>query len=245
MSEREWSEAWKTEQLVLDRLNSRRGSWLPHVVEQRSWGAIRWTSGRPAHAAASGRAVTETFVVFRPDGHDPTTRTVTERALRDPAPVLQFAGSVARKHQIVGALIGGLASAVVIAAPLALAGAAIPIVIIGAIVALTAGALAGALIAESMAVRERAKLLGDPERLRVVTGRYAPQSWLRLVEASTTLETSLPRTGPNGQDPDAQAQLAVHAALWEAAGLLLGSSDHTGVEVLAEGVERLAEAHGR
>lgn len=245
MSEREWSQAWKEQQLVVDRLNSRRGSWLPHVVEQRSWGAVRWTSGRPAHAASSGRAVTETFVVMRPDVHDSATRADIERALRDPAPVMQFAGSVARSHQVVGALVGGVALAVVVAGLLAVMGAGGSVVIIGALVALIAGAVGGAVMAESIAVRERAKLLADTGHVRVITGRYAPKSWLRLVEASTTLEASLPRLEPDGEGPDAQAHLAVHAALWEAAGLLLGSSDHTGVEVLAEGVERLAEAHGR
>ena len=47
-----------------------------------------------------------------------------------------------------------------------------------------------------------------------------------------------------GHDPEAegQSQEAVQGALWEAAGLLLRSSDHTGVEVLADGVRRLVNA---
>jgi hypothetical protein len=76
-------------------------------------------------------------------------------------------------------------------------------------------------------------------KVRVVTGRYAPTSWSRLVEAATGLEWVV--SGKEAADD--QAAEAVQTALWEAAGLLLRSSDHTGVEVLADGMERLAQAH--
>jgi hypothetical protein len=78
----------------------------------------------------------------------------------------------------------------------------------------------------------------------VIVGRYASKSWSRLVEAASALELALPKdAGKSLKDPDSQTVEAIHIAMWVAAGLLLTSSDHTGVDVLAEGVERLERAH--
>lgn len=237
MTEIEWSRAWHGEQKQVEQLRSRRGSWLPNVVEIREWGAIRWTSGRPKHAADSGQAVAETFVVMSPDHK--AGRDAAAVALRDPAPVAGFAGFTLRRESLIGAAIGAAAGLLVgvLVAVLASMPALVSVLMI--IVLAAAGAVGGAFVGRHLGTQARAKAIGEPSAARTITGRYAPPAWSRLVVAATQLESAAAVAGA----PDAQSAEAVHHALWEAAGLLLGSSDHTGVEVLADGVERLADAH--
>ncbi|NED97533.1 hypothetical protein G1H11_19735 [Phytoactinopolyspora alkaliphila] len=244
MREREWSQAWEEQQRIVDeQLNSQRGSWLPNVIERRRWGAMRWTSGRPSHAATSGRAVAETFVVLRPDAAGDTLDQVME-TLKDPAPVVRAVGFGLQRHHVIGLVSGAAALGVVAAVGVALAGAGPWGMIIAVLLGAIAGAVAGGFAAGYAVERQRSALLSDEDRLRVVVGRYASKSWSRLVEAASALEGALPKeAGKNLEDPDTQTVEAIHIAMWEAAGLLLTSSDHTGVDVLAEGVERLERAH--
>lgn len=237
MKEWEWSRTWEEQQEVVDRLHA-GGTWLPNVVETRRWGAVRWTSGRPSHAAVSGQAVPETFVVLRPGLDDQSLRDRLPDVLRDPPPVFHLAGVGARRHQLVGAAPGALAGAVVLAVLAGVIGLGVLGVLLGVLLGLGLGAAAGTAVAQYLFDRERATVLKDTARVRVVTGRYSPTSWARLVEAATGMERVTADDAP-----DDQAAEAVQTALWEAAGLLLRSSDHTGVEVLADGMERLAQAH--
>lgn len=239
MKEWEWSQSWEEQQEIVDRLHAKRGSWLPNIVEKRRWGAVRWTSGRPTHAATSGQAVPETFAVLRPGLRDPQLRDRVADVLSQPAPMFQVVGIGLRRHQLVGAVAGAVGGAVVLVV-LALVLGLGPIgAVAGAIVGLGLGGAGGAMAAQYKFDRDRDAVLKEGERVRVVTGRYAPTAWARLVDATTGLEVAA------GGDtaPDDQTSDAVQTALWEAAGLLLGSSDHTGVEVLADGMERLAQAH--
>ncbi|NEE04237.1 hypothetical protein [Phytoactinopolyspora halotolerans] len=244
MREREWSEAWEEQQRIVDeKLNSQRGSWLPNVVEVRRWGALRWTSGRPGHAATSGRAVAETYVVLRPDMPQDTTERVVE-VLKEPAPTLRLLGFGLQRHHVIGAVSG----AAVVGVLAAVAGAALGAGIVGAVLGLllggVAGGIAGALGARYAVDRQRSAVLGDEDHMRVIVGRYAPKSWSRLVEAASSLEAALPAgAGKTLDDPDTQTVEAMHIAMWEAAAVLVGSSDHTGVEVLAERMEGLERAH--
>ncbi|WP_298327948.1 hypothetical protein [Haloactinopolyspora sp.] len=239
LNEWEWTRSWEEQQEIIDRLNSAGGTWLPNIVEPRRWGAMRWTSGRPSHAADSGQAVPETFVVLRPGLDDPELRDRLPEVLREPPPMFNVAGIGARRHHVMGLAPGALLGAVVLAVLAGVIGLGGVGVVVGLLLGLGLGATAGAMVAQYVFERDRSAVLKDSERVRVVTGRYAPTSWSRLVEATTGME----RASAGDSEPDDQAAEAVQTALWEAAGLLLSSSDHTGVEVLADGMERLAQAH--
>lgn len=220
----------------MDALDSRRGSWLPNVIEPRDWGALRWTSGRPAHAASTGQAAAETFVVFRPELTDRAIRNHIMSTLRDRPPVRRMLGFGLREHHVRGAVQGSLVGGVVAAALTAIFGVPALFVLAAAVAGAVAGAGVGVAIMHFRFTRSRADVLGNTRHLRLIKGRYAPPAWTRLVEAATLV--GLQSAGRN--EAAAQSREAVHVALWEAAGLLLTSSDHTGVAVLAEGVERLA-----
>lgn len=237
MKEWEWSQSWEEQQEIVDRLQARRGTWLPNIVERRRWGAVRWTSGRPKHAATSGQAVPETFAVLRPGLTDPELRDRVSDALYQPAPMFQVAGWGIRRHQLIGAVPGAVAGAVLLVVLALLIGLGPIGAIVGALLGLALGGAGGAMAGQYKFDRDRAAVVKEGERVRVVTGRYAPTSWSRLVEATTGMEVTADTS------TDSQTAEAVQTALWEAAGLLLGSSDHTGVEVLADGMERLAQAH--
>lgn len=237
LSEREWAQAWEAEQRAMDALESRRGSWLPNVIEPRDWGALRWTSGRPAHAASTGQAAAETYVVFRPELTDRAIRNQIMSMLRDRPPVRRMLGFGLREHHVKGAIQGSLVGGVVTAGLSAVLGVPALFVLVAAVVGAVAGAVVGVAILHYRFTRNRADVLGNTRHLRLIKGRYAPPAWTRLVEAATLV--GLQSTGRN--EADAQSREAVHVALWEAADLLLTSSDHTGVAVLAEGVERLAK----
>jgi hypothetical protein len=242
MTEVEWSRAWHGEQKQVDQLRSRRGSWLPNVVEIRDWGAIRWTSGRPRHAADTGQAVAETFVVVNPERK--AHRDAAAVALRDPAPVAGFAGFTLRREPLLGAAIGAAVGLLIGVLIVVLASFPVIVGVLVVLVLAAAGAVAGGFVGRHLGAQARTKAMGGSSAVRTITGRYAPASWSRLVVAATALESSAAASATTaGGAPDAQSADAVHHALWEAAGLLLGSSDHTGVEVLADGVERLADAH--
>lgn len=242
LTERAWAKAWDGEQQFVDRLHARRGSWLPNIIESRGWGVMRWTSGRPDHAATSGQAVAETFVVLRPDIDDPAVRAEVSRALRDEPPVARLSGYDIRQYQLAGVLPGALGLAIVGLAVAALAGAGIPIMLLALLVGAAIGAAGGAAVAHVVEDRRNAGILRDEESVRMVMGRYAPTSWNRLVESVTDMEATLPRSSEAGE-PDLMAADAVRLTLWEAAGLLINSSDHSGIDVLADGVTRLVEAH--
>lgn len=247
LKEREWAEAWEEQQRIVDeQLNSQRGSWLPNVVERRLWGALRWTSGRPGHAANSGRAVAEKFVVVRPDRNDPATMERVVQALDQPAPMLRIVGFGLQRHNLIGLVSGGAVGAALLALLMAVLGAGVVLVIVALLLGAVGGGIGGAAAAHYVVERQRMAVLRDSDHLRLILGRSAPKSWLRLVEAAAALESVLPKTaGTSPDDPDAQTVEAIHIAMWEAAGLLLTSSDHTGMDVLAEGVERLEKAHRR
>jgi hypothetical protein len=243
MSERQWAQAWEVQQRALDGLRNGRGSWLPNVVEPRQWGALRWTSGRPAHASETGQAVAESFAVLRPDSTDRHVRNAVVEALTEPAPVTRIASIGVGEERLRNGTMGAVALAVVAAIIAALAGAGWIVVLAAALLGTVVGAFAGGSLADYQVAKRRAKVLADSHQVRVITGRFAPPAWSRLVEATTLLEELTAADG----DPEAdeQSREAIQGALWEAAGLLLRSSDHTGVEVLAEGMERLADARRR
>ncbi|MGH8774223.1 MAG: hypothetical protein ACRDWI_03305 [Jiangellaceae bacterium] len=243
MSEWQWAQAWEQQQQVVDGLPGGRGTWLPNIVEPRRWGALRWTSGRPAHAASTGQAVPESFAVLRPGLSDPDTRTAVVDGLTDRPALTRIVGFGIGEHQLARATIGALSGGLVFAAIAAVGGAGWLVVLVLAAVGAVGGGVAGRTFADYQRSSSRAQVLGDSRQVRVITGRFAPPAWTRLVRATTLLE----ELAAAGADPDAdeQAHEAVQGALWEAAGLLLGSSDHTGVEVLAEGVERLADLRRR
>jgi hypothetical protein len=236
MTEREWSQGWTSQQAEVDRLGG-RGGWLPNIVERRRWGALRWTSGRPAHAAASGQAVAETFVVLRPDVSDAAAVDRVLDVLREAPPQVRIAGVGLHRRQILMALLGAVVGGLLLGILAAVLGLGVVLVAVAAVIGVLAGAIGGAVGAHYIDARRRAAVLGDAERVRVVTGRYAPESWTRLMKAATTLEERI------RANDDTQSDEAMHVALWEAAGLLLNTSDHTGVEVLAQGVERLVKAY--
>lgn len=239
MTEREWSLAWSGEQKRVDQLRSQRGSWLPNVVEARDWGAIRWTSGRPSHAADTGQAAAETFAVVHPKRND--LRDPAAAALREPAPLGEFAGFTLRRETVRGGAMGGGAGLLIGLLIVLLASPPVVVSVLLLLVLTGLGIAGGAIAGRHLTATARTKTLGDPKWTRTITGRYAPESWSRLLVAATLLESPASATAP--ATPDQQASQAVHQALWEAAGLLLTRSDHTGVEVLADGVERLVDAH--
>jgi hypothetical protein len=237
LSEREWVQAWDSEQKALDRLRSQRGSWLPNVVEVRDWGALRWTSGQPSHAGSSGQAVAETFAVFRPDLDDRTVRRRILDALRERPPVRRILGFGFREYHLRGAILGGLVGVLVCAATLAVLGAGGFVVLAGALVGAAAGAAVGTAIVHARTQAERQEILADVENVRTISGRYAPSSWSQLVAAATVVSKRL-----EGNETDAarEAREFVHGELWDAAGILLTSSDHSGVEVKAQKMAMLA-----
>jgi hypothetical protein len=239
MSEWQWDQAWDEQRRLLKSLPGGRGSWLPNVVEPRPWGVLRWTSGRPDYAALTGQAVPETFVVLRPDVTDPQIREAVVEALTERPAQTRLAGVGIHEHQVRDATLGAVGGLVLAAMVAALAGAGWVLVLVVAAFGLVLGGIAGGALADYQLTKSRSAVLTDSPYVRVVTGRYAPLDWTRLVEASTLLEEMAV-----GQDAEAewQSQEAVQGALWEAAGLLLRSSDHTGVEVLADGVQRLVNA---
>lgn len=238
MKEWEWTRVWEEQQKIVERLHAKRGTWLPNVIEKRHWGAIRWTSGRPLHAASSGKAVPETFAVLRPGLGDPGLHDHVTDVLHEPEPALRVAGIGVRRHQLVGAVPGAVVGAVIFTVVAAVLGLGIAGIVLGLVLGCLAGAVGGGAVMQYKFDHDRGVVLKDG-KVRVVTGRYAPTSWSRLVEAATGLEWVV--SGKEAADD--QAAEAVQTALWEAAGLLLRSSDHTGVEVLADGMERLAQAH--
>jgi hypothetical protein len=239
MSERQWDLAWQEQQRVLKSLPGGRGTWLPNVVEARPWGALRWTSGRPDYAASSGQAVAETFAVLRPGVVDAAVRDAVVEALTERPVSTRVAGVGVGEHQVRAATLGAVGGLILAAVVAALAGAGWLVVLLVAALGAILGGVAGGAVANRQLARRRAAVLAESPYVRTVTGRYAPPDWTRLVEASTLLEEMAV-----GHDPetDGQSQEAVQGALWEAAGLLLRSSDHTGVEVLADGVQRLVNA---
>ncbi len=243
MSERRWAQAWEDQQRVVDGLRSGRGSWLPNVVEPRQWGALRWTSGRPAHAASTGQAVAESFAVLRPDATDRRVRSAVIDALTDQPPVTRIAGIGIGEPRLRTGTLGAVGLAVVAAIVAALAGAGWIAVLAAAVFGAVAGGFAGGSVADYQVAKSRSRILSDSRQVRVITGRFAPPAWTRLVMATSQVEEL--SAADSDLESDEQARGAVQAALWEAAGLLLGSSDHTGVEVLAEGMERLADARRR
>jgi len=243
MSERQWAQAWEKQQRVIDGMRNGRGSWLPNIVEPRHWGALRWTSGRPARAADTGQAVAESFAVLRPDATDRQFRNAVVEALTDPPPVTRIASVGIGEERLRIGTLGAVALSVVAAIVAALAGAGWGVVLAAAVLGAVGGGFAGGSLADYQVSKGRARVLADSRQVRVITGRFAPPAWTRLVEAATLLEESSAASGD--PDTDEQSREAVQGALWEAAGLLLGSSDHTGVEVLAEGMERLADARRR
>ncbi len=237
LSEREWAQAWEAEQRALDALDSNRGSWLPNVVETREWGALRWTSGRPAHAAATGRAAADSVAVFRPGLTSSDARTEILAALRDRPPVTRALGFGFRRHHLRGAAIGGGIGGVL--APLV---AVIlrfePLLIIAALVlGAAAGAAIGVAVMHFRFQRHRADVLGNTNNVRVIAVRHVTPAFLRLVEAATHLAA-----GTRGSEPHPQTREALHLAMWSAAELVQEKSDHTGIEVLAADMERLARA---
>jgi hypothetical protein len=239
MSEWQWDQAWQEQQRILKSLPS-RGGWLPNVVERRPWGMLRWTSGRPDYAASTGQAVPETFAVLRPDVTDPQIGEAVVEALTERPAHTRIAGVGVHEHQVRAATLGAVGGLVLTAIIAALAGAGWLVVLVVAMLGSVVGGVAGGALADYQLAKTRSTVLADSPYVRVVTGRYAPPDWIRLVEASTLLEGMAV-----GQDEvtEQQSQEAVQGALWEAAGLLLRSSDHTGVGVLADGVERLLNAH--
>jgi hypothetical protein len=239
MSEWQWDQAWEEQQQLLKSLPGGRGTWLPNVVETRPWGVLRWTSGRPDYAAATGHAVPETFAVLRPDVTDPRIRDAVVEALIERPAQTRIAGLGVHEHQVRAATMGALGGLVLAATVAAVAGAGWVLVLVVAALGCVLGGVAGGAWADYQLAKGRSAVLAGSPYVRVVTGRFASPDWIRLVEASTLLEEMAV-----GQDAEAedQTQEAVQGALWEAAGLLLRSSDHTGVEVLADGVQRLLNA---
>jgi hypothetical protein len=239
MSEWQWDQAWEEQNRLLKNLPGGRGTWLPNVVEPRPWGVLRWTSGRPDYAASTGQAVPETFAVLRPDVPDQQIRCTVVDALTERPAQTRIAGFGIREHQLRAATLGAVGGLVLAATAAALAGAGWVLVLVLAGAGSVLGGVAGGALADYQLARSRSVVLTESPYVRVVTGRYASPEWIRLLEASTLLEEMA-----DGHDVEAegQSQEAVQGALWEAAGLLLRSSDHTGVEVLADGVQRLVKA---
>jgi hypothetical protein len=239
MSEWQWDQAWEEQHQLLEGLPGGRGTWLPNVVEPRTWGALRWTSGRPDYAASTGQAVAESFAVLRPDVTDPKVRDAVVEALIERPAQTRIAGVGVREHQVRAATLGAVGGLVLAATVAALAGAGWVVVLVVAALGSVLGGVAGAAMADHQLAKSRSAVLVESPYVRVVAGRYAPADWTRLVEASTLLEEM---AGGYDAEAESQSRGAVQGALWEAAGLLLRSSDHTGVEVLADGVQRLVNA---
>jgi hypothetical protein len=238
LSEREWVEAWDKEQESLDRLKAHRGSWLPNVVEVRHWGALRWTTGRPQHAASTGQAVAETFAVLRPGLDDKAVSGEVLEALRERAPVRRILGFGFREYHVRGAALGAVAGGVLAAAAAAIASLGGVLVLLIALAGVGVGLAVGTAIVHAQDRSIRKKALSD-SRVRIVSGRFAPEHWFALVGAATSISG---RLGSDESEAAQRARADVHEALWEGAGVVLRSSDHTGVEVLADRMEKLAQS---
>ncbi len=240
-SEREWAQAWAAEQRAMDALNSQRGSWLPNVVEARDWGAIKFTSGRPGHAGATGQAAVDSVAVFHPDLTDKTVRSEILHAMRDRPPVQRVLGFGFREHHLRGAVIGAIAGAVVAAGVLAFLGGGAVIVLVAAIVGLVLGVVLGTAITHYRFLVRRREVLSNMQHVRrIAMGRVrpaVPRAWTRVVEAATKVDVQL----AGRPQPDPQTRRAVHQAVWEAAVLVQQSSDHTGLEVLVQELSSLAD----
>jgi hypothetical protein len=187
--------------------------------------------------------VAESFAVLRPDATDPKFRNAVVEAMTDHPQITRIAGVSIGEERLRGGTLGAVAVAVVAAIVAALVGAGWVVVLAAAVLGAAGGAVVGGSLADYQVAKARSRVVSDSHQVRVVTGRYAPPAWARLVEATTQLEEMA--AGDADPDADPQTEEAVQGALWEAAGLLLGSSDHTGVDVLAEGMERLADARRR
>jgi hypothetical protein len=243
-SEREWAQAWEAEQRAMDALNSQRGSWLPNVVEARDWGAIKFTSGRPAHAAATGQAAVDSVAVFHPELTDRAARGEILHAIRDRPPVQRALGFGFREHHLRGAVLGAIAIGVVGAGITALLGADPLIVLAAAILGLVAGVLLGTAITHYRYRVHRREVLSNVEQVRRISmGKVrpaSPRAWSQVVEAATQVDVQL----ANRPQPDPQTRKAVHIAVWEAAVLVQQSSDHTGLDVLVGELSSLASRLG-
>ncbi|HEU4543633.1 MAG TPA: hypothetical protein VFR23_21045 [Jiangellaceae bacterium] len=243
-SEREWAQAWEAEQHAMDALNSQRGSWLPNVVDARDWGAIKFTSGRPGHAGATGQAAVDSVAVFHPDLTDRAARSEILHALRDRPPVQRVLGFGFREHHVRGAVIGAITGTVAGAALGALLGADVPVVVAAAVVGLLAGVLLGTAITHYRFKAHRREVLTNVDHVRrIPMGKArpaAPRTWGQVVEAATQVDVQL----AGRRQPDPQTRRAVHMAVWEAAVLVQQSSDHTGLQVLVEELSSLANRLG-
>lgn len=243
-SEREWAQAWEAEQRAMDALNSQRGSWLPNVVEARDWGAIKFTSGRPGHAGATGQAAVDSVAVFHPDLTDRAARSEILHALRDRPPVQRVLGFGLREHHLRGAVVGAIAGAVAAAGLSALLGVGAVVVLVAAIIGLVAGVVIGTAITHYRFKVHRREVLSKVDHVRrIAMGKArpaAPKAWSQVVEAATQVDVRL----ANRPQPDPQTRQAVHMALWEAAVLVQQSSDHTGLEVLVDELSSLADRLG-
>src|SRR5690625_871200 len=244
LSQRRWVDAWEAEQAILDRLGADRDTWLPHVVESREWGVLRWTSGRPEQAAETGTAVAETFAVLSPDATSAQHRAAA-RALRSSPPVVTVLGKGLRRSTLLAAASFGVIGVALGLLLGSVTGAGALGIIAWVLFLLLLGVAAGAASERALRRFHRNRVLIANDSVRLVTGRYAPASWERLIRAVTAVEiTGTGPSGSSGEPPDqgtpGQQTMEVRAAVWEAAGLLLASSDHAGIDVLADGVERLA-----
>ena len=243
-SEREWAQAWEAEQRAMDALNAQRGSWLPNVVDARDWGAIKFTSGRPGHAGATGQAAVDSVAVFHPDLTDRAVRSEILKAMRDRPPVQRVLGFGFREYHLRGAVIGAIAGAVMAAGLAALLGAGAIAVLVAAITGLVVGVALGTAITHYRFRVHRREVLSNVDQVRrIAMGKArpaAPRAWSQVVEAATQVDVQL----ANRPQPDPQIRQAVHLAVWEAAVLVQRSSDHTGVEVLVEELSSLASRLG-
>lgn len=243
-SEREWEQAWEAEQCAMDALNSQRGSWLPNVVEARDWGAIKFTSGRPGHAGATGQAAVDSVAVFHPELTDQAARSEILLAMRDRPPVQRVLGFGLREHHVRGAVVGGIVGAVAGAGAAALLGTGVAVVLIAAVVGLVAGVVLGTAIMHYRFRSHRREVLSNVEHVRRITmGKArpaAPMAWSQVIEAATQVDVQL----ANRRQSDPQTRRAVHMAVWEAALLVQQSSDHTGLQVLVDELTSLANRLG-
>jgi hypothetical protein len=224
----------------MDALNSQRGSWLPNVVEARDWGAIKFTSGRPGHAGATGQAAVDSAAVFHPDLTDRTARSEILHAMRDRPPVQRVLGFGFREHHLRGAVVGAIAGAVVAAGLVALLGGGAVAVLVASIVGLLVGVALGIVITHYRFRVHRREVLSNVGQVRrIAMGKArpaAPREWSQVVEAATQVDVQL----AGRPQPDPQTRRALHMAVWEAAVLVQQSSDHTGLEVLVQELSSLA-----
>ena len=243
-SEREWAQAWEADQRAMDALNSQRGSWLPNVVEVRDWGAIKFTSGRPGHAGATGQAAVDSVAVFNPELTDRAVRSEILNALRDRPPVRRVLGFGFREHHIRGAALGAIAGTVAVAGVAAVLEAGVVLVLIAAMLGMVIGLVVGTAITHYRLKAHRREVLSKVDQVRrIAMGKArpaAPRAWSQVVEAATQVDIQL----ANRPQPDPQTRQALQLAMWEAAVLVQQSSDHTGLQVLVEELSSLANRLG-